>query len=67
MTEEEILLLIKMKEFRAAIEIYIKNGNYDEAELFCNTKPELGLMTTLLQIYFDKYRHHWDLKTQLLS
>ena len=32
MTEEEILLLIKMKEFRAAIEIYIKNGNYEEAE-----------------------------------
>jgi hypothetical protein len=63
MTDEEILLLIKMKEFRAAIEIYIKNGNYDEAEQFCNSKPELGLMTTLLKIYFDKYRHHWDMKT----
>lgn len=67
MTDEEILLLIKKKEYEPAIEIYIKNGNYKEAEDFCNSKPELGLMSTLLKIYLDKFRLHWDNKTKLLQ
>ena len=67
MTDEEILLLIKKKEYEPAIEIYIKNGNYKEAEDFCNSKPELGLMSTLLKIYLDKFRLHWENKTKLLQ
>jgi hypothetical protein len=67
MTDEEILLLIKKKEYEPAVEIYIKNGNFKEAEDFCNSKPELGLMSTLLKIYLDKFRVHWEKKTKLLQ
>jgi hypothetical protein len=67
MTDEEILLLIKKKEYEPAIEIYIKNGAHREAEDFCNSKPDLGLMSTLLKIYLDKFRFHWEQKTKLLQ
>ena len=32
MKEEEIILLIKEKQFEPAIEIFVKNGNFEEAE-----------------------------------
>ena len=36
MIEEEIILLVKEKKYEPAIEIFVKNGQYQEAEDFCN-------------------------------
>jgi hypothetical protein len=53
MFEEEILLLIKENRHREAIQKYVDNGKYAKAEEFCITKDKsLGLLTTLLTIYF---------------
>ncbi len=56
MFEEEILLLIKENRHREAIQRYVDNGKYAKAEEFCITKDKsLGLLTTLLTIYFQYY------------
>jgi hypothetical protein len=56
MFEEEILLLIKENRHREAIQRYVDNGKYAKAEEFCVTKDKsLGLLTTLLTIYFQYY------------
>ena len=53
MFEEEILLLIKENRHKEAIKKYVDNGRYAKAEEFCVTKDKsLGLLTTLLTIYF---------------
>jgi len=58
MMEEEIILLVKEKRFEPAIEIFVKSEHYKEAEQFCNERPQLGLMNTLLKIYIDKYKYN---------
>lgn len=67
MIEEEIILLVKEKQYEPAIKIFIDNGQYVEAEKFCDHHSSLGLMTTLLKIYFDKFREHWDRRNRLLQ
>lgn len=53
MFEEEILLLIKENRHKEAIKKYVDGGKYLKAEEFCVTKDKsLGLLTTLLTIYF---------------
>jgi len=39
MTEEKIILLVKMKRYDEAIKIFVDNGKFDEAEEFCNQRP----------------------------
>mmetsp|Transcript_16010 Transcript_16010/g.24828 ORF Transcript_16010/g.24828 Transcript_16010/m.24828 type:complete len:231 (-) Transcript_16010:25-717(-) len=56
MKEEMILLLVQEKRYETAIEIYVKEREFAEAELFCVNKSSLGLMNTLLKIYFDRYK-----------
>lgn len=59
MFEEEILLLIKENRHREAIQKYVDNEKYDKAEEFCITKDKsLGLLTTLLTIYFQYYEEN---------
>ena len=56
MFEEEILLLLKENRHREAIKKYVDNGKHAKAEEFCVTKDKsLGLLTTLLTIYFQYY------------
>jgi hypothetical protein len=53
MFEEEILLLIKEDRHREAIQRYVDLGKFAKAEEFCvNRDKSLGLLTTLLTIYF---------------
>lgn len=59
MFDEEILLLIKENRHREAIQKYVDNGKYAKAEEFCITKDKsLGLLTTLLTIYFQYYEEY---------
>jgi hypothetical protein len=56
MFEEEILLLIKENRHKEAIQKYVDNEKHAKAEEFCVTKDKsLGLLTTLLTIYFQYY------------
>lgn len=56
MFEEEILLLIKENRHKEAIQKYVDEGKYEKAQEFCITKDKsLGLLTTLLTIYFQYY------------
>lgn len=56
MFEEEILLLIKEDRHKEAIQRYVDAEMYVKAEEFCvNKDKSLGLLTTLLTIYFEKY------------
>lgn len=66
MMEEEIILLVKEKQFEPAIEIFVRSENFLEAEEFCNARPQLGLMNTLLKIYIDKYKLNMMKKSQYL-
>lgn len=63
MVEEEIILLVKEKRYEQAINIFVQNGEYAKAELFCEQRPKLGLMTTLLKVYIDQFRFHWSQKS----
>jgi len=59
MKEETILLLVQEKKYEQAIEMYVNEKEFEEAENFCSkkSKSDVGLMTTLLKIYFSKYTH----------
>ena len=67
LTEEEIILLIKEKRYEPAIEIFVKNDQFKEAEDFCIQRPQLGLLTTLLKIFFDKHAEHEKERNNLIS
>jgi len=58
MFEEEIILLVKGKDFEKAIQIFVDNNLFKEAEQFCNERPQLELMTTLLEIYFKQFKKY---------
>ena len=58
MFEEEIILLVKGKDYENAIQIFVDNKMFKEAEQFCNERPKLELMTTLLEIYFKQYKKY---------
>lgn len=69
MLEEEILLLIKENRHYEALQRYVNIEEFGKAEEFCVSKDKsLGLMTTLLKIYFEKYdnlnKEYEDLKSQ---
>ena len=55
MDDETILLLVKEKNFDKAITKYINQGKFLEAEKFCSTHKNEGLLTKLLEKYFLKY------------
>lgn len=55
MFEEKIILLIKKKKYDHAVEIFVENDLFKEAEEFCNQRPQLSLMTILWQIYIKKH------------
>ena len=55
MDDETILLLVKEKNFEKAISKYISKGKFMEAEKFCSTHKNEGLLTKLLEKYFEKY------------
>ena len=54
------MLLVKEKNFDLAISKYIEKGKFQEAEQFCSSHKEEGLLTELLEKYFDKYRFYRD-------
>jgi len=56
MTEEVILLLVKEKRYDEAIRKYVEQKKFAQAEEFCDAHKSLGLLTTLLTIYFDLYK-----------
>ena len=59
MDKELILLLVKEKKFDEAIERYLQNDKFAEAEEFCASHSQQdGLLTKLLEKYFDKYEHY---------
>ena len=54
MSDEEIILLMKDGHEDRALEKYIKEQRFEEAEEFCeDNNKNTGLLTKLLQIYFD--------------
>lgn len=56
MLEEQIILLIKASRHREAIKKYVDANEFEKAEDFCiNKDKSLGLITTLLSIYFQQY------------
>ena len=56
MSEELILLLVKEKRYDEAIERYLAKGDFGKAEEFCASYAQKdGLLTKLLQKYFEKY------------
>jgi len=59
MHEEEIILLMKDGKEDKALEKYIDLGHFDEAEEFCEeNNTNTGLLTKLLEIYFEKYKEY---------
>lgn len=54
------MLLVKEKNFDLAISKYIEKGKFQEAEQFCAAHTEAGLLTELLEKYFEKYKHYRD-------
>ena len=62
MDKELILLLVKEKKFDEAIERYLKNDKFADAEEFCASHSQQdGLLTKLLEKYFDKYEEYMTL------
>ena len=56
MDKELILLLVKEKKYDAAIERYLQNEQFAQAEEFCASHSQQdGLLTKLLEKYFQKY------------
>ena len=62
MDEEIILLLVKEKNFDLAIEKYISQGKFGDAEKFCtmHAHRQKGLLTKLLEKYYAKYNELRD-------
>jgi len=68
MLEEEILLLIKENKHKEAIKRYVDIGKYAKAEEFCvNRDKSLGLLTTLLTIYFEQYEDNKERYERLIE
>ena len=61
MDKEQILLLVKEKNFDQAISKYIDQGKFHDAEQFCTQHKEEGLLTELLEKYFTKYKELRDI------
>ena len=56
MDNELILLLVRGGKPEAAIERYLQDGRFAQAEEFCATHSQQdGLLTKLLEKYFQKY------------
>ena len=56
MREELILLLVKEKRYDEAISKYLEKGEFEKAEEFCaKHSSKDGLLTKLLEKYFEKY------------
>ena len=56
MDKEAILLLVREKKYEQAIEKYLKDDKFKEAEEFCASHSQQdGLLTQLLKKYFQKY------------
>lgn len=55
MDEEAILLLVKEKKYEQAIAKHLEMGKFDKAEDFCNKNKSAGLLTILLEQYFNRY------------
>ena len=54
--KETILLLVKEKKYEEAIEKFLKEEKFKEAEQFCSSHSQQdGLLTQLLENYFKKY------------
>ena len=54
--KEIILLLVKEKKYDLAIEKYLSNNKFSEAEEFCAShSKQVGLLSKLLEKYFQKY------------
>ena len=68
MVEEEILLLIKEGRHRDAIQKYVDKQDFEKAEKFClNQDKQLGLLTTLLTIYFQYYEENMKVHDDLVN
>ena len=67
MDKETILLLVKEKNFDLAIEKYLEKEEFEEAEKFCASHSQQeGLLTKLLEKYFQKYNELLG-KTDILN
>ncbi len=62
MKEEFVLLLVKEKNYSAALDSYVDDKKFDKVEEFCTTQNEPGLLTQLLTKYFEKHKKHVELK-----
>ena len=62
MKEEFVLLLVKEKNYSAALDSYVDDKKFDKVEEFCTTQNEAGLLTQLLTKYFEKHKKHVELK-----
>ena len=60
MDKEQILLLVKEKNFDKAISKYIDVRNFADAEQFCSAHKKEGLLTKLLEKYFSRYKELKD-------
>jgi hypothetical protein len=68
MIEEEILLLIKEGRHTEAIKRYVDKQDFDKAEKFCISQDkQLGLLTTLLTIYFQYYDENMKIHDDLAN
>lgn len=68
MVEEEIILLIKEGKHSEAIKRYIDKNDFDKAEKFCLSQDKsLGLLTTLLTLYFEYYEEKMKQKDSLIN
>ena len=53
-------MLVKEKNFDQAMSKYIDQGKFQDAEQFCASHKEEGLLTELLEKYFEKYNELRD-------
>jgi hypothetical protein len=68
MLEEQIILLIKEDRHEEAIKKYVDSNEFEKAEDFCiNKDKSLGLITTLLSIYFQYYQEFMSESKKLLE
>lgn len=68
MFDEEILLLIKEERHKEAITRYVDKERFDKVEEFCvKQDKKLGLLTTLLSIYFQYYSENWKKRCELIE
>lgn len=68
MIEEEIILLIKDGKHTEAIKRYVDKEDFDKAEKFCLAQDkDLGLLTTLVILYFEYYDEKMKEKDRLID